>query len=656
MKTQLLFTPHSTLHTLISLLPSALSKKVRLPWGKAEKTRYHFRSALSLGEKALVCAVSGAPAAAYAEQNRSFGAGLGEVIRAGCRRFLAPPGSSLEAQSSILLASRQSLTGIIMKAGRIVKVKILRLAKDGPWLNNHGRYGIIASDCDISLAKEEILMMNKRYLVALDQGTTSSRAVVFTLEGHMIASANQEFPQHYPHPGWVEHDPADILSSQIESLRAAVRKAEIDPEEIAAIGITNQRETTFLWERDTGACLHNAIVWQCRRTAPLVDEIMAMGWGPAIKEKTGLVADAYFSGTKIKWLLDELNLRDRARKGEICFGTVDSFLAWHLVEGHPHVTDATNAGRTMLFNLHTQDWDEELLDMLDIPRAILPRVVDTAQVIGYLREDLLGVKIPVAALVGDQHAALFGQACFHQGDVKNTYGTGCFMLMNAGEEFRLSQSGLLTTMAWRLNGKPTYAFEGSVFMGGAAIQWLRDEMKLISSAKESEAVAATVPDTGGVYLVPAFTGLGAPYWNMYTRGTLVGMTRGTGRAHIVRAALESIAFQSRDLFAAMAQDCGAQPSALRVDGGASANGLLMQLQSDLLNVPVQRPAVLETTALGAALLAGLAVGIYHDLSETAQGWHVADTFTPRMLKGEREDKLRGWRRAVDAALYWAKQK
>ena len=496
-------------------------------------------------------------------------------------------------------------------------------------------------------------MMNKRYLVALDQGTTSSRAVVFTLEGHMITAVAQEFPQHYPHPGWVEHDPADILSTQIEALRAAVRKAEIDPKEIAAIGITNQRETTFLWERATGTCLYNAIVWQCRRTAPIIEKLVADGYGDMIREKTGLVPDAYFAGSKIKWLLDELNLRERAKKGEICFGTVDSFLAWHLVEGHPHVTDATNAGRTMLFNLHTQEWDDELLSILDIPREMLPEVVDTAHVVGMLREDLLGERIPVAALVGDQHAALFGQACFHQGDVKNTYGTGCFMLMNAGQEFRLSKCGLLTTMAWRLNGVPTYAFEGSVFMGGATIQWLRDEMHMISTAAESEPVAASVPDTGGVYLVPAFTGLGAPYWNMYTRGTLVGMTRGTGRAHIVRAALESIAYQSRDLFSAMAQDCGKESPALRVDGGASANKLLMQFQADLLGVPVQRPAVLETTALGAALLAGLAVGIFKDLQETAQGWHVADSFTPLMPKEKRDELLTGWHRAVDGALHWA---
>ncbi len=496
-------------------------------------------------------------------------------------------------------------------------------------------------------------MMNQRYLAALDQGTTSSRAVVFTLEGHMVASAAQEFPQHYPQPGWVEHDPMDILSTQIEALRAAVRKAGIDPGEIAAIGVANQRETTFVWDRRTGESLHNAIVWQCRRTAPIVDQLVRDGHADSIREKTGLMPDAYFSGTKIKWILDRLNLRERARKGEICFGTADSFLAWHLVEGHPHVTDATNASRTMLFNLHTQDWDDELLSILDIPRQMLPQAVNTAQVIGYLREDLLGVKIPVAALAGDQQASLFGQACFEKGMVKNTYGTGCFMLMNAGETFRLSQSGLLTTMAWRLNGRPVYAFEGSVFIGGAAIQWLRDEMKLISSAAESEAVAAAVPDTGGVYLVPAFTGLGAPYWNMYTRGTLVGMTRGTGRAHIVRAALESIAYQSRDLYAAMAQDCGMEVTALRVDGGATANNLLMQFQADLLGVPVQRPAVLETTALGAALLAGLAAGVYHDLKETARGWHVADQFDPRMDAQRREQLLSGWRRAVDSAIHWA---
>ena len=496
-------------------------------------------------------------------------------------------------------------------------------------------------------------MQAKRFLVALDQGTTSSRAVVFTAQGEVVASAAHEFPQIYPRPGWVEHDPADILATQVAALREAVARAGVSPSEIAAVGITNQRETTFVWERETGRCLHNAIVWQCRRTAPIVERLVADGCAPAIREKTGLVPDAYFSGTKVKWLLDELGLRERAKRGELCFGTVDSFLAWNLVEGHPHVTDATNAGRTMLFNLPAQDWDDELLQMLDIPRAMLPEVADTAHVVGMLREDLLGAPIPVAALAGDQHAALFGQACFEEGMVKNTYGTGCFMLMNAGERFRLSPNGLLTTMAWRLGGRPTYAFEGSVFMGGATIQWLRDELKLISTAAESESVAASVPDTGGVYLVPGFTGLGAPYWNMYARGTIVGMTRGTSRAHIVRAALESIAYQSADLFEAMVRDCGRACPALRVDGGASANKLLMQLQADLLDVPVQRPAVLETTALGAALLAGLGVGLYGDLEETARGWHVADTFAPRMAGSRRSALLAGWHRAVDGAMHWA---
>lgn len=496
--------------------------------------------------------------------------------------------------------------------------------------------------------------MNKRYLVALDQGTTSSRAVIFTIEGHVIASAAQEFPQYYPKPGWVEHDPADILSTQIEALRTAVRKAMIDPKEIAAIGITNQRETTLIWERKTGLCLHRAIVWQCRRTAEIVDSLIRDGYSDLIREKTGLVPDAYFSGTKIKWILDTMDLHERAKKGELCFGTVDSFLAYHLVEGNPHVTDATNAGRTMLFNLHTQDWDNELLSILSIPRAILPEVVDTAHIIGNLRQDIIGESIPVAALAGDQHAALFGQACFEEGMVKNTYGTGCFMLMNIGDTFRLSQSGLLTTMAWRINGTATYAFEGSVFMGGATVQWLRDELQLIRTSAESETVARSVHDTGGVYLVPAFTGLGAPYWDMYTRGTLVGMSRGTGRAHIVRAALESIAYQSRDLFAAMEEDSGIECTGLRVDGGASANALLMQFQSDMLGIPVLRPAVLETTALGAALLAGLAIGLYPNLETTAHGWHVKDSFVPKMKDRKREELLAGWRRAIETTLHWSK--
>ena len=496
--------------------------------------------------------------------------------------------------------------------------------------------------------------MNKRYLVALDQGTTSSRAVVFTPEGTVFSAANREFRQHYPQPGWVEHEPEDILSSQVEALREAVRKGGISPREIAAIGITNQRETTLLWDRATGRALHRAIVWQCRRTAPLVEKLKQQGHAEAIREKTGLVPDAYFSGTKLQWLLDHLDLRERARKGELCFGTVDSFLAWHLVKGHPHVTDATNAGRTMLFNLKTQDWDQDLLRWMDIPEQVLPKVVDTAQVIGMLEEDILGMPVPVAALVGDQHAALFGQACLTPGMGKNTYGTGCFMLMNLGDTFRLSDAGLLTTMAWRLEGKPTYALEGSVFVAGAAIQWLRDELHLIENSAQSEAMARSVPTSGDCYLVPAFTGLGAPHWDMYARGTLVGMTRGTSAAHIVRAALESIAYQSADLLTAMARDAGRRPQVLRVDGGASANAFLMQFQADITDLTIARPAVLETTALGAALLAGLAVGMYPDAATAAAAWREDSVFTPRMAEADRQQALKGWARAVDAARYWAK--
>ena len=491
------------------------------------------------------------------------------------------------------------------------------------------------------------------YLVALDQGTTSSRAVVFSTEGQVISSYAEEFPQHYPHPGWVEHDPRDILNTQVSALKEAVRLSGVDIGEIAAIGITNQRETTLLWDRQTGECVGNAIVWQCRRTAPTVDRLMKDGCGEMIRSRTGLVPDAYFSGTKLKWMLDYYNLRERAAKGELCFGTVDSFLCWHLLEGRPHVTDATNAGRTMLFNLETQDWDPELLKLLDIPAACLPRVVDTAGPVGLLDPEILGRAIPVTAMAGDQHASLFGQACLREGDVKNTYGTGCFMLMNTGNRPVWSKNGLLTTMAWRIGGKPVYALEGSVFVGGAAIQWLRDELKMIGSAAETEALALSVPGTGGVYLVPAFTGLGAPWWDMYSRGTLVGMTRGTGRAHIVRAALEAIAYQSADLMDAMIRDSGKAPEQLQVDGGASANGFLMQFQADITGIPVVRPQVLETTALGAALLAGLGSGVYADTTETARVWKKDLVFAPKMDEATRRLNLEGWHRAVERSLNWA---
>jgi glycerol kinase len=493
-----------------------------------------------------------------------------------------------------------------------------------------------------------------KYLAALDQGTTSSRAVIFTEDGQVVSSFNKEFPQYYPKPGWVEHDPKDILDTQTVSLQEAVRLADIHPADIAAIGITNQRETTFLWDKRTGECAGNAIVWQCRRTAPIVEELVREGCGDMIREKTGLVPDAYFSGTKLKWMLDYYNLREKAERGELCFGTADSFLCWNLLEDRPHVTDATNAGRTMLFNLHTQDWDEDLLKLLDIPRACLPRVVDTAGVIGMLDPAILGCRIPVTAMAGDQHASLFGQACLQTGDIKNTYGTGCFMLMNTGDTQVASRNGLLTTMAWRIGGKPTYALEGSVFMGGATIQWLRDELKIISHAAESETLAQSIPGTGGVYLVPAFTGLGAPWWDMYSRGTLVGMTRGTGRPQIVRAALEAIAYQSADLMEAMIRDAGHRPERLQVDGGASANSFLMQFQADISGIPVVRPKVLETTALGAALLAGLGAGVYGSLEETAEVWKKDLEFMPRMDEGTRRLAMDGWHRAVDRSLGWAK--
>ena len=493
-----------------------------------------------------------------------------------------------------------------------------------------------------------------KYLAALDQGTTSSRAVMFTETGELISSFNKEFPQHYPKPGWVEHDPHDILDSQISALREAVRLSGVNPADIAAIGVTNQRETTFLWDRNTGECVGNAIVWQCRRTSQMVDQLVADGCSDMIREKTGLIPDAYFSGTKLKWLLDYYNLQQKAENGELCFGTVDSFLCWHMLEGRPHVTDATNAGRTMLFNLHTQDWDDDLLKLLGIPRACLPKVVDSSGMIGMLDPAILGRAIPVTAIAGDQHASLFGQACLKKGDIKNTYGTGCFMLMNTGDKPVMSRNGLLTTMAWRIGGKPTYALEGSVFMGGATIQWLRDELKIIDHAAETETLATSIPGTGGVYLVPAFTGLGAPWWDMYSRGTLIGMTRGTGRAHIARAALEAIAYQSADLMDAMAADCGKRPEMLQVDGGASANSFLMQFQADITAIPVVRPRVLETTALGAALLAGLGAGVYTSLEETAKGWQKDLEFTPRMDEATRKLNLRGWHKAVERAKDWAR--
>ena len=491
-----------------------------------------------------------------------------------------------------------------------------------------------------------------KYLVALDQGTTSSRAIVFTDTGMVISRHSIEFEQVYPKPGWVEHDPMLILSTQVEALRRAVALAKINPADIAAVGITNQRETTLLWDRQTGAPVYNAIVWQCRRTASMADKLRADGLEPHIRKTTGLLPDAYFSGTKLNWLLKLPGVRARARRGELCFGTVDSWLAWNLIEDRPHITDVTNASRTMLLDINTLTWDDTMLEALKIPRAVLPEVVDSVGVLGMLDPEILGCRVPVAAIAGDQHAALFGQACLSKGDVKNTYGTGCFLLMNTGESPVFSGHGLITTVAWRIGGKTTYALEGSVFVGGAAVQWLRDEMGLITHASESEAIAKSIPDNGGVFFVPAFTGLGAPHWDMYSRGTIVGLTRGTGRAHIVRAALESIAYQSADMVTAMAQDCGCRPEKLRVDGGACANGFLMQFQADMLSLMVERPKVIETTALGAAMMAGMAVGLLGCAEDMVSVWKPDLVFAPKLDDIERVTCLRGWGRALERAKKW----
>ena len=499
------------------------------------------------------------------------------------------------------------------------------------------------------------MAMQRPFLIALDQGTTSSRAIVFRHDGSLFGATAFEFPQHYPQPGWVEHNPDDLVDSTVRALREAIAKAGVSPGQVAAIGITNQRETTLIWEREGGRPVGNAIVWQCRRTAPLIQRLKREGLAPLIREKTGLVPDAYFSASKIRWMLDEYGLQARAENGELCFGTVDSYLAFHLVAGRPHVTDATNASRTMLFNLKDQDWDSELLRIFNIPRAMLPRVVDSAFEIGSLNPDILGGPVKVAALAGDQHAALFGQGCLSPGAVKNTYGTGCFMLMNTGDTPVISDKGLLTTMAWRVKGKPVFALEGSVFAAGAAIQWLRDELGIIASSSQSEELALKVKDSGGVHFVPAFTGMGAPHWNMYARGMMTGLTRGTSRHHLARAALESIAFQSDDLLRLMGDTLGQAPAALRADGGASANNLLMQLQADISGIRVLRPRVQETTALGAAMLAGLAVGLYPDEAAAAKPWQADETaFLPSISGEERAQARGGWERAVGAALHWAK--
>ena len=518
---------------------------------------------------------------------------------------------------------------------------------------------------------EEGRQMRGHYVMSLDQGTTSSRAMIFDHDARPVAFAAKEFPQIYPRPGWVEHDPMDIWRTQIEVAREAITRAGLEVEDITAIGITNQRETTILWDRATGEPVYNAIVWQCRRSASICDGLKAGGWSAKVAEKTGLVIDAYFSATKVKWLLDNIpGLRERARRGEILFGTVDTWLIWNLTGGRVHATDYSNASRTMMFNIHTLDWDDEILAYLDIPRAMLPDVRPSSYLYGETEPGILcsdgdgpaatasahSARVPIAGDAGDQQAALFGQACFEPGMVKNTYGTGCFVLMNTGDQPVRSKGGLLTTVAWGVGGKVEYALEGSVFIAGAAVQWLRDELKLIATAAESEERAAAVPDSGGVYVVPAFVGLGAPYWDMYARGTIVGLTRGTSRDHLIRATLESIAYQSRDVVEAMARDSGIQLASLRADGGAARNNLLMQFQADILGVAVERPQVTETTALGAAYLAGLATGFWRDRAEVAGLWRAERRFEPAMEEKERKRLYSGWLEAVARSRGWEKDK
>ena len=494
------------------------------------------------------------------------------------------------------------------------------------------------------------------YIAALDQGTTSSRAILFHETGEIAARAQYPFRQIYPQPGWVEHDPMEIWASERRAL--AEITSHIDPRQVAAIGITNQRETTILWDRRTGEPIHNAIVWQCRRTAPFCDELKARGLGEIIAEKTGLLIDAYFAASTIRWLLDNVpGARERAERGELCFGTVDSWLIWQLSGGAVHVTDYSNASRTMLFNIHTLRWDEELCEIFGIPRSILPRPVGNSEVYGLVARDLPELEglagIPICGSIGDQPAALFGQGCFHPGEAKNTYGTGCFTLMNVGREAVRSRAGLVTSVGWSIGGETSYALEGSVFNAGSTIQWLRDELKLIDSAPECDRLAESVPDSGGVVIVPAFTGLGAPYWDMYARGTILGLTRGSTRAHIARAVLDAIALQVTDLVRAMNADAPCPIPTLRVDGGASVSDILMQIQADLLGIPVDRPAQVETTAFGAAALAGLAAGVWKDTGELEKLRRSQHVFTPLRSGEDCGREYRRWQRAVERARAWA---
>ena len=494
----------------------------------------------------------------------------------------------------------------------------------------------------------------KSYIMSLDQGTTSCRAILFDKNSQIVGVSQREFTQIYPKPGWVEHDAMEIWGTQSGVMREVLEAANIGVNEIAAIGITNQRETAVVWDKTTGKPIYNAIVWQSRQTAEICETLKKAGHEAYIKEATGLVVDAYFSGTKIKWILDHVDgARERAEKGELLFGTMDTWLIWNLTRGENHVTEYSNASRTMIYNINTLEWDEQILAWLDIPKAMLPRVQDTSGIFGHTHKSMFGGSmIPIAGAAGDQQAALFGQMCFDAGMVKNTYGTGAFILMNTGHERVRSTQGLLATIGWGIDGKITYALEGSIFIAGAAIQWLRDEMRLIYSADESSYYANKVKDSGGVYVVPAFSGLGAPYWDMYARGAIVGLTRGSNRDHMIRATLESIAYQSRDVIEAMIKDADMALEALKVDGGAAANDFLLQFQADILNTSVDRPAVIETTALGAAYMAGLAVGFWKNKEALKSSWQLARRFEPTMTEEVREDLYKGWKKAVTRAMHW----
>ncbi len=495
-----------------------------------------------------------------------------------------------------------------------------------------------------------------KYIMALDAGTTSNRCILFNQAGELCSVEQKEFTQYFPQPGWVEHDAQEIWSTQLEVAQKAMANVGAAASDIAAIGITNQRETTIVWDKQTGEPVCPAIVWQCRRTSAYCDALKEKGLTDSFRQKTGLVIDAYFSGTKLRWILENVpGARQRAEKGELLFGTVETWLIWKLTGGMVHVTDYSNASRTMLFNIHTLQWDAEILQELDIPRAMLPEVRESSCIYGTTLAQFFGAPIPIAGAAGDQQAALFGQTCFQPGEAKNTYGTGCFMLMNTGESPVFSSNGLVTTIAWGVNGRVEYALEGSIFVAGAAIQWLRDELRFIESAADSEYMARKVPDTNGCYLVPAFTGLGAPHWDQYARGTLVGITRGTSKYHIIRAALDSICYQVNDVLQAMKADSGIELAALKVDGGASANNYLMQTQADLINAPVLRPSCVETTAIGAAYLAGLAVGYWQSKEDIRKNWAVDRRFIPAMEDTLRQKRIRGWNKAVRCAFDWAKE-